>query len=86
MVIEVGTPNYPLRWGRTIRQMRELRGLTILELASELNITRQTVMAWESGRVPPSDRNRIMLARFFNVQPNVLFDLRMDDEPLGVSV
>ena len=85
MVIDLGTPNYPQRWGKAIREMRTLRGLSAAELANELGITRQAVLSWESGRVPPSDRNRILLARFFNVQPSVMFELRLDDEPVGAT-
>ena len=81
----MGTPTYPQRWGKTIRKMREVRGLSVQQLADELGVTRHTIKVWESGKFPPSDRNRILLSRFFQVEPGVLFDLRMDDEPMGPS-
>jgi transcriptional regulator with XRE-family HTH domain len=85
MVIDLGNPSYPVRWGKTIREMRELRGLTVQELADAIDVSGQAVRVWESGKFPPSDRNRILLARFFNVQPGVLFDLRLDDSPMETA-
>lgn len=42
---------------RAIRTLREAAGLAQKDLATMLNVTRQTLSAWESGRTsPPADR------------------------------
>lgn len=80
MVIKTGRAPYSERWGARIAEQRELRRWTRPQLASELDVSRQAVKAWETGVYPPSDRHRIRLARLFNMEPNALFDLRLDDE------
>ncbi len=39
--------------GETIRRLRKEKGLTQDALADALEISRQAVAKWESGRVPP---------------------------------
>lgn len=80
MVIQTGRPTYAERWGQRISEQRNLRGLDISGLAIALGVSRQAVKAWETGKYTPSDTHRIKLARFFNMEPNGLFDLRLDDE------
>ena len=85
MVIDAGRATYPERWGATIKELRTSRGLTVQQFAVELGVSRQAVKVWENGNFPPSDRNRILIARFFNIPPTILFDLRLDDEPLEAA-
>ena len=85
MQIEMGTPTYPERWGRRLAELRAIRGLSQSELATEIGVSRQSVKVWEQGKFPPSDRNRILLARFFRTEPGIMFDLRSDDEPVERS-
>ena len=80
MVIQTGRPTYAERWGTRIAEQRHLRGLDVPELADVLGVSRQAVRAWETGKYPPSDTHRIKIARYFNMEPNGLFDLRLDDE------
>jgi len=52
---------------QTIRELREARGLTQQQLASELGIAMVTVYSWERGRNEPKASQLRALARFFGV-------------------
>lgn len=39
--------------GRNIKKFREKKGMTQEEMAEQLNVTRQTVSSWETGRTEP---------------------------------
>ena len=52
---------------RTIRQLREERGLTQLELAYRLGVTPVTIYNWERGRTEPRVSQFRQLARLFGV-------------------
>jgi putative transcriptional regulator len=63
---------------KTIRQLREARRWTQLELANKLEVTPATVYNWERGRYEPSASKLRAIAR--------LFDISMDDiELVGVE-
>lgn len=53
--------------GATIKDLRLEAVLTQKELALRLHVEPVTVSRWERDEVPPSDLNRVRLARFFNV-------------------
>ncbi len=52
---------------KTIRQLREEKGWTQLDLAYHLKVTPGTVYAWESGRSEPRVSQLRALARLFGV-------------------
>ena len=56
---------------KTIRELREARGWTQLELAVKLGVTPVTVYNWERGKHVPTATQLRALARTFEV--------RMDD-------
>jgi transcriptional regulator with XRE-family HTH domain len=56
---------------KTIRQLREVAGLTQLEVAYKLGVTPATVSNWERGVYEPKVTQLRAMAR--------LFDVRMDD-------
>ncbi|CAA9577535.1 MAG: hypothetical protein AVDCRST_MAG88-2963 [uncultured Thermomicrobiales bacterium] len=56
---------------KTIRQLREERGWTQLQLAIQLGITPVTIYNWERGKSEPRVSQFRQLAR--------LFDISMDD-------
>jgi putative transcriptional regulator len=60
---------------RTIRELREARGWTQLELATRLGVTPSTVYNWERGRHEPRAGQLRELARLFGVA--------MDEVALG---
>ena len=57
---------------RTIRQLREQRGWTQLELAQRLQVTPVTVYNWERGRTEPRLAQFRRLARTFGVRMDAI--------------
>jgi transcriptional regulator with XRE-family HTH domain len=70
---------------KTIRELRELSGLTQLELAFKLKVTPGSVYNWERGVSEPRSSQLRALARLFNVSMDdidfELGDKRNDNAP-----
>lgn len=65
---------------RTIRQLREARGWTQLDLANQLKVTPATVYNWERGRYEPSASKLRAIAQAFGVSMD---DIALVDEQTG---
>ncbi len=67
---------------KTIRQLREEKGWTQLDLANQIGVTPGTIWSWEKGRFEPRASQLRALAEVFGV--------RMDDidliEELGKEI
>jgi putative transcriptional regulator len=57
-----------------VRAERTLRGLSQVDLAAALGVSRQTVMAIENGRYSPSLPLAFRIARFFDSTVDEMFD------------
>ena len=57
---------------RTIRQLREARGLTQLALANALGVTPATVYNWESRRSEPKASQLRAIAALFEVSMDAI--------------
>ncbi len=64
---------------RTIRQLRDERGWTQLELAYRLRVTPVTIYNWERGRTEPRVSQFRQLARLFGVSMD---DIALEGEGL----
>jgi len=51
----------------SIKKLREERGMTQDELAEKLNVTRQAVSNWETGKTQPDIETLTKLAEIFDV-------------------
>jgi transcriptional regulator with XRE-family HTH domain len=60
-----------------LRAMREKKGLTQRELAHNLGISQNYIPALESGARRPGPKLRQALIKFFNVDPEDLFEVVM---------
>lgn len=65
-----------------VREQRGARGMSQVDLAAELGVSRQTIIAIESGKYSPSLPLAFRIARFFDLPVEKLFD--PDDEEIGV--
>lgn len=54
--------------------LRKQRGMTQLELAEELNISRQSISSWERGTADPSTENLVSIGKLFGVSVDNLLD------------
>jgi transcriptional regulator with XRE-family HTH domain len=62
-----------------IKQLRQARGISQVELAKELNVTKQCVSNWENDNIQPSVEMLVKLAKFFGVTTDFLLDLQTKD-------
>lgn len=61
--------------GDTIKLLREERRISQQALADGLNIKRNTISMWESGKRAPSDEMKEQICDFFNVDLNFLYGI-----------
>lgn len=70
-------------------QLRKRQGYTQLQLAEELNISRQAVSRWETGAAQPTIDNLKSLSRLYGISLDELLDdgweSRASQTPPGVS-
>lgn len=58
-----------------IKKLRLARGISQVELAGELNVSKQCVSNWENDNIQPSVEMLVKLARFFGVSTDYLLDV-----------
>lgn len=60
--------------GDRIRELRNSRSLSQVELAKQLHASKQTISNWENNNVPPSIDTLIRIANFFDVSTDYLLE------------
>ncbi|WP_017380980.1 helix-turn-helix transcriptional regulator [Paenisporosarcina sp. TG-14] len=63
-----------------IKYMRTARGLTQVQMAIDLQITRQTITAIENNKYNPSLELALKLVKYFNVSIDEIFELKEEDK------
>lgn len=63
-----------MRFGEKLSFLRKQRGMTQLDLAEKLDISRQAVSRWEQGTSEPSTENLISIGKLFDVSVDVLMN------------
>jgi putative transcriptional regulator len=69
----------PTRVSNRIRDLRTERGLTQVDLARAIGMTRQTVIAIEQGRYSPSLEMAFQIAQELKVPLDQVFQYKGDD-------
>lgn len=59
-----------------VQEEREKRKVTQVELASILNVTRQTIIALEKGNYTPSVLLALKIAQYFNLPVEKIFTIK----------
>ncbi len=67
--------------GKRVRDLRETKGLTQLELARMLNVSIRSVGNWERDEKPPSLDSLVEMARVFGVSTDYIVGLTDDPTP-----
>lgn len=62
-------------FGETIKSLRLSYNLSQVQLAGELNVSKQTISNWENNNILPSIEMLIKIARFFAVSTDYLLEL-----------
>lgn len=65
----------PHKFGKNLRDIRLEKNITQKEAAKGIKVETSTYANWEQGRREPSLYYLILLAEFFEVDMNALFDL-----------
>ena len=58
-----------------IRELRNIRGISQIQLANKLGVTKQSVSNWENDNILPSIEMLVKIANFFEVSTNYLLGL-----------
>ena len=61
--------------------LRKEKGLSQLQLAEQLNVSRQAVSRWESGATMPTVDNLVYLSRLYDVSLDALLDTGFEPTP-----
>lgn len=61
-----------MRFGEKLSFLRKQRGMTQMELAEKLDISRQAVSRWEQGTSEPSTENLVSIGKLFDVTVDAL--------------
>ena len=64
-----------------LKELRKKQGLTQLELAERLFVSRQAISGWEAGTSRPSTENLQSLSKLYNVPLEMLLDDTAAAEP-----
>ena len=68
-----------------LREVRLSRGMSQVELAKQLGVTKQSVSNWENDNIQPSVDMLVRLARLFGVSTDYLLGLTNNPAPAAVS-
>ena len=60
---------------RQIKLLRQKKGISQVELASSLGVTKQSISNWENDNIMPSIEMLVKLAEYFNVSTDFLLGL-----------
>ncbi len=61
--------------GETIKKLRISHNLNQVQLAQELDVSKQTISNWENNNILPSIEMLIRISRFFSVSTDFLLEL-----------
>jgi transcriptional regulator with XRE-family HTH domain len=70
--------------GPRLRRLRKARGLTLADLAGELNVSKPTVWAWEQGRSAPTPDRHERIAEVLDISVSDLRTGRDGDAAMAV--
>ena len=65
--------NIAKRWGLAIRRQRELRKMSVADLAEAVGVSRPTVYDWEAGKAAPLADRHVAIAGALGIHPQNLF-------------
>lgn len=62
-------------FGEIIKNLRTAHNLNQVQLATKLNVSKQTVSNWENNNILPSIEMLIKISQFFSVSTDYLLEL-----------
>ena len=75
-------------FGEMLKMMRKSRNLNQVQLAAQLNVTKQTISNWENNNILPSIDMLVKISHYFSVSTDYLpeLDNRFYLEVSGLTV
>ena len=75
-------------FGEMLKMMRKSRNLNQVQLAAQLNVTKQTISNWENNNILPSIDMLVKISHYFSVSTDYLLELdnRFYLEVAGLTV
>lgn len=71
-LIQEEPKEFSATFGNRLAQLRKMKAVTQFDLASALDVSRETIARWEAGVRSPKDEMVTALARFFDVKDSWL--------------
>ena len=62
-------------FGVMLKMMRKSRNLNQVQLAAQLNVTKQTISNWENNNILPSIDMLVKISHYFSVSTDYLLEL-----------
>ena len=62
-------------FGEMLKMMRKSRNLNQVQLAAQLNVTKQTISNWENNHILPSIDMLVKISHYFSVSTDYLLEL-----------
>ena len=62
-------------FGEMLKMMRKSRNLNQVQLAAQLNVTKQTISNWENNNILPSIDMLVKISHYFSVSTDYLMEL-----------
>ena len=59
-------------FGERLNEIRKDKGITQLELANKLNVTKQSISSYENGKTEANDEIKLKIAKFLNTTVSYL--------------
>ena len=62
-------------FGEMLKMMRKSRNLNQVQLAAQMNVTKQTISNWENNSLVPSIDMLVKISHYFSVSTDYLLEL-----------
>lgn len=71
----------PTNFGSNLKFLRRLKGISQTDLAEALDMTRNKIATYEAGVVEPNAQKFLDLCSYFNVSPEEMLELNIEENP-----
>jgi len=72
----------PTHFGKNLRFLRRLKGLSQSKLASQTGMSRNNIASYESGMVEPNGANFLKVCSYFSVDPRDMLENILSETPI----
>jgi len=75
----------PTHFGKNLKFLRRMRGLSQSALAGEIGMTRNNVASYESGLVEPNSAKFLRTCEYFSIDPKDMLESILSEHPTEVT-